>query len=120
MNTKCWLFSIVLFVVPDNSYLVIFQYYFTYRISLFRNQNLNIQKKNSSNELSFLWLNPIYTFCDTNLQAIHYHFFLLKVSQNIQTIPESPFASGFPINKTFHFASPSRTIIEYSESAYKS
>ena len=24
MNTKCWLFSIVLFVVPDNSYLVIF------------------------------------------------------------------------------------------------
>ena len=45
MNTKCWLFSIVLFVVPDNSYLVIFQYYFTYRISLFRNQNLNIQER---------------------------------------------------------------------------
>ena len=78
------------------------------------------KKKNNSNELSFLWLNPIYTFCDTNLQAIHYHFFLLKVSQNIQTIPESPFASGFPINKTFHFASPSTSIIEYSESAYKS
>ena len=37
--------SIVLFVVPDNSYLVMFQHYFTYRISLFRNQNLNIQKK---------------------------------------------------------------------------
>ena len=37
--------SIVLFVVPDNSYLVMFQHYFTYRISLFRNQNLNIQGK---------------------------------------------------------------------------
>ena len=37
--------SIVLFVVPDNSYLVMFQHYFTYRISLFRNQNLNIQEK---------------------------------------------------------------------------
>lgn len=37
--------SIVLFVVPDNSHLVIFQHYFTYRISLFRNQSLNIQKK---------------------------------------------------------------------------
>ena len=80
----------------------------------------NWQKKNNSNELSFLWLNPIHTFCDTNLQTIHYHFFLLKVSQNIQAIPESSFASGFPINKTFHFASPSTSIIEYSESAYKS
>ena len=37
--------TIVLFVVPDNSYLVIFQYYFTYRISLFRTQNLNIQER---------------------------------------------------------------------------
>ena len=37
--------SIVLFVVPDNSYLVMFQHYFTCRVSLFRNQNLNIQKK---------------------------------------------------------------------------
>ena len=37
--------SIVLFVVPDNSYLVMFQHYFTYRISLFRNQNLNIVQK---------------------------------------------------------------------------
>ena len=36
--------SIVLFVVPDNSYLVMFQHYFTCRVSLFRNQNLNIQK----------------------------------------------------------------------------
>ena len=40
--------SIVLFGVPDNSYLVMFQHYFTYRISLFRNQNLNIQKKRLS------------------------------------------------------------------------
>ena len=39
--------SIVLFVVPDNSYLVMFQHYFTCRVSLFRNQNLNIQKKTS-------------------------------------------------------------------------
>ena len=37
--------SIVLFVVPDNSYLVIFQHYFTCCISLFRNKDLNIQKK---------------------------------------------------------------------------
>ena len=78
------------------------------------------KKKNNSNELSFLLLNPIYTFCNTNFQTIHYHFFLLKVCQNIQAIPESSFASGFPINKTFHFASPSTFIIEYSEYAYKS
>ena len=78
------------------------------------------KKKNNSNELSFLLLNPIYTFCNTNFQTIHYHFFLLKVCQNIQAIPESSFASGFPINKTFHFASPSTLIIEYSEYAYKS
>ena len=37
--------SIVLFVVSDNSYLVIFQYYFICCISLFRNKALNIQKK---------------------------------------------------------------------------
>ena len=83
-------------------------------------KRINCQKKNNSNELSFLWLNPIYAFCNTNFQSIHYHFFLLKVCQNIQAIPESSFTSGFPINKAFHFTSPSRTIIEYSESAYKS
>ena len=63
MNTKCWLFSIVLFVVPDNSYLVIFQHYFTCRISLFRNQNLNIQKetieiKSTVKEIILLVLHP--------------------------------------------------------------
>lgn len=42
---------IALFVVPDNSHLVIFQHYFTYRISLFRNQNINIQKKLSYDSL---------------------------------------------------------------------
>ena len=47
--------SIVLFVVPDNSYLVMFQHYFTYRISLFRNQNLNIQKKWIKTHLSTLY-----------------------------------------------------------------
>ena len=36
--------TIVVFVIPDNSYLVIFQCYFTYHISLFRSQNLNIKK----------------------------------------------------------------------------
>lgn len=94
--------------------------YALYKDNIHVFKRINCQKKNNSNELSFLWLNPIYTFCDTNLQTIHYHFFLLKVSQNIQAIPESSFASGFSINKTFHFASPSTSIIEYSESAYKS
>ena len=46
--------SIVLFVVPDNSYLVMFQHYFTYRISLFRNQNLNIQEKTFPTKKPFL------------------------------------------------------------------
>ena len=36
--------TIVVFVIPDNPYLVIFQCYFTYHISLFRSQNLNIKK----------------------------------------------------------------------------
>lgn len=39
--------TIVLFVVPHNQQIVTIQQFFTYRISLFRNQNLNIQKKTS-------------------------------------------------------------------------
>ena len=35
---------IALFVVPDNPQIVIIRYFFTYHISLFRNQNLNILK----------------------------------------------------------------------------
>ena len=115
-------------VFPQEKLKIPYNILFILKTSIFTlyKDNINIfissncQKKNNSNELSFLWLNPIHTFCDTNLQTIHYHFFLLKVSQNIQAIPESSFASGFPINKTFHFASPSTSIIEYSESAYKS
>ena len=41
-NTKCRLFSIVLFVVPHNQQIVTIRQFFTYRIPLFRNQNLNI------------------------------------------------------------------------------
>ena len=52
--------SIVLFVVPDNSYLVMFQHYFTYRISLFRNQNLNILKKFS--KIAELFILLFYDF----------------------------------------------------------
>ena len=37
--------TIVLFVVPHNQQIVTIRQFFTYRISLFRNQNLNIQKK---------------------------------------------------------------------------
>ena len=37
--------TIVLFVVPHNQQFVTIRQFFTYRISLFRNQNLNIQKK---------------------------------------------------------------------------
>ena len=37
--------TIVLFVVPNNQQIVTIRQFFTYRISLFRNQNLNIQKE---------------------------------------------------------------------------
>ena len=37
--------TIVLFVVPHNQQIVTIRQFFTYHISLFRNQNLNIQKK---------------------------------------------------------------------------
>ena len=37
--------TIVLFVVPHNQQIVTIRQFFTYRISLFRNQNLNIQKE---------------------------------------------------------------------------
>ena len=37
--------TIVLFVVPHNQQIVTIRQFFTYRISLFRNQNLNIQEK---------------------------------------------------------------------------
>ena len=36
--------TIVLFVVPHNQQFVTIRQFFTYRITLFRNQNLNIQK----------------------------------------------------------------------------
>ena len=37
--------TIVLFVVPHNQQIVTIRQFFTYRISLFRNQNLNKQKE---------------------------------------------------------------------------
>ena len=37
--------TIVLFVVPHNQQIVTIRQFFTYRIPLFRNQNLNIQKE---------------------------------------------------------------------------
>ena len=37
--------TIVLFVVPHNQQIVTIRQFFTYRIFLFRNQNLNIQKE---------------------------------------------------------------------------
>ena len=37
--------TIALFVVPHNQQIVTIRQFFTYRIPLFRNQNLNIQKK---------------------------------------------------------------------------
>ena len=37
--------TIVLFVVPHNQQIVTIRQFFTYRISLFRNQNLNILEK---------------------------------------------------------------------------
>ena len=37
--------TIVLSVVPHNQQIVTIRQFFTYRISLFRNQNLNIQKE---------------------------------------------------------------------------
>ena len=36
--------TIVLFVVPHNQQIVTIRLFFTYRIPLFRNQNLNIKK----------------------------------------------------------------------------
>ena len=42
--------TIVLFVVPHNQQIVTIRQFFTYRISLFRNQNLNIYKKRLSHQ----------------------------------------------------------------------
>ena len=39
--------TIVLFVVPHNQQIVTIQQFFTYRIPLFRNQNLNIEQNPS-------------------------------------------------------------------------
>ena len=54
--------TIVLFVVPHNQQIVTILQFFTYRISLFRNQNLNILKKTLIN-----WSQEIinsFTFID--------------------------------------------------------
>ena len=40
--------TIALFVVPHNQQIVTIRQFFTYRIPLFRNQNLNIQEKSRS------------------------------------------------------------------------
>ena len=44
---------IALFVVPDNLQIVIIRYFFTYYISLFRSQNLNIKKQNEMTDFIF-------------------------------------------------------------------
>ncbi len=46
--------TIVLFVVPHNQQIVTIRQFFTYRISLFRNQNLNILNKPKSAAWVFL------------------------------------------------------------------
>lgn len=67
LKGKCKMLAItiVLFVVPHNQQFVTIRQFFTYRISLFRNQNLNIQKRVSRVNctvlrlpltLFFLWL----------------------------------------------------------------
>jgi hypothetical protein len=65
MKCKMLAITIVLFVVPHNQQFVTIRQFFTYRISLFRNQNLNIQKRVSRVNctvlrlpltLFFLWL----------------------------------------------------------------
>ena len=43
--------TIVLFVVPHNQQIVTIRQLFTCRIPLFRSQNLNIQKKNSTKRI---------------------------------------------------------------------
>ena len=48
--------TIVLFVVPHNQQIVTIRQFFTYRISLFRNQNLNIYKKSQSILIRFDFL----------------------------------------------------------------
>ncbi|WP_418780915.1 hypothetical protein, partial [Holdemanella porci] len=47
LKGKCKMLAItiVLFVVPHNQQIVTILQFFTYRISLFRNQNLNIEQK---------------------------------------------------------------------------
>ena len=43
--------TIALFVVPHNQQIVTIRQFFTYRIPLFRNQNLNILKKSNNRQL---------------------------------------------------------------------
>ena len=75
--------SIVLFVVPDNSYLVMFQHYFTCRVSLFRNQNLNIQKKNSTKRiLSF------FTYFSNN--TVNYFLFIFVAYNGLASLVSLP------------------------------
>lgn len=52
--------TIVLFVVPHNQQIVTIRQFFTYRISLFRNQNLNIQE--SANIIRFHFFKRALSF----------------------------------------------------------
>ena len=45
--------TIVLFVVPHNQQIVTIRQFFTYHISQFRHQNLNIQKKTVIRQFSY-------------------------------------------------------------------
>ena len=60
--------TIVLFVVPHNQQIVTIRQFFTYRIPLFRNQNLNIQK---SRLLDFRkLLDPPATMLNPHLEEV--------------------------------------------------
>ena len=47
--------TIALFVVPQNQQIVTIRQFFTYRIPLFRNQNLNIKKKLHMQFIFYKW-----------------------------------------------------------------
>ena len=63
--------TIVLFVVPHNQQIVTIRQFFTYRISLFRNQNLNIYKKEDFTMKSSLDLNT-YEHVQTDPLPLHF------------------------------------------------
>ena len=90
--------TIVLFVVPHNQQIVTIRQFFTCRIPLFRNQNLNIQKNN----FPFVSLSLLYYKLQYIYSYLHFLMFFLLFLINLYNKRVALMGYSFSVILTFN------------------